>query len=142
MKASILLALVGLSMSSAQVADKVVALACEGAKRMNYYDDDQPGVPSKMSLEVNFTARTVAGFKNYPDILYDFPLAITAVDETTVRFRGSEISGNEETVIQGAINRMSGDAEVAISLGHAKRIYGRPLIFSHSLKCKQMQRMF
>src|SRR5262249_45137915 len=122
--------------------DKVVALACEGTKRMNYYDDDQPGVPSKMSLEVNFTARTITGFRNYPDMFYDFPLAITAVDETTVRFRGSEISGNEDTVIKGAIDRMSGDAEMAISLGHAKRIYGRPLIFSHSLKCKLIQPMF
>src|SRR5262245_18343927 len=125
---AILIAFVGLSVSSAQAADKVVALACEGTKRTNYLDADQPGEPSKMGLEVNFTAGTVTGFRNYPVMFYDFPVAITAVNETAVTFRGSEISGNEETIIEGAIDRMTGDAQVAISLGHASHAIGIPLI--------------
>src|SRR5262245_4366606 len=126
---AILIAVACLLISSAQTAEPTgtLALACQGTT-------DQWGEQSTstMRLTVNFVARTVSGFRDDADIFDG--AAITAIDDEIIRFRGAEISGEEETYVHGFINGISGDAHAAIT-----RSRMRPIAFrarNHSLKCK------
>src|SRR5262245_19622574 len=129
MKTPILIALAGLLISSAQTAEPTgtLALACQGTT-------DQWGEQSTstMHLTVNLSTGTVGGFRDDADIFYG--VTITTIDDEIVRFRGAEISGEDETYVHGFINRISGDAHDAIT---RPRI--RPIavpVRNHSLKCK------
>jgi len=86
-----------------------------------------------MSLIVNFTAQTVAGFR-YGDFRYDIPVAITAVNDLTITFAGSRKVGFDNETITGTINFVTGNVHATWALGSVTWI--------HSLKCKPTQRMF
>ena len=92
-----------------------------------------PAEPISWGLIVNFTARTVTGFR-YPTYLADFPVAITAVNEVTVTFAGSRKDGNTDTSLTGTVDRITGDLQATYEYARVTRTY--------SLKCKPTQRMF
>jgi hypothetical protein len=63
-----------------------LTLACQGTATAN--TEDAKPEPVSMGIIINFTNRTVQGF-GYPG-LSDFPVKITAMNEVTVAFGGSE----------------------------------------------------
>jgi hypothetical protein len=80
-KAPILLALAGLSISTAQAAERAVVLACEG--KVTQPPGPKPE-PVSIGIIINFTAGTVTWADSS-----DFPLTITRLNEMSVDFRGS-----------------------------------------------------
>ena len=76
MKAPILLALAGLSISTARAAERAVVLACEG--KVTQPADPKPE-PVSIGITINFTAGTVT----WADAS-GFPLTITKLNEKTV----------------------------------------------------------
>ena len=105
MKALMLLALAGLSISTAQAAEGVLTLACHGTVETTYKTPE----PISMSIIIDFTARTVTGFTG------DFPVAITALNEVAVTFGGSSTNG--AFTVSGSIDRVTGNVEAFSSLG-------------------------
>jgi hypothetical protein len=90
-----------------------------------------------MGIIVNFTKRTVQGF-GYPGLL-DFPVNITAWNDVTVAFAGSDKFSRSS--IMGSIDRVTGDVEAAYSSTAAKT--GEIVMStSYSPKCRPAQRMF
>jgi hypothetical protein len=89
---------------------------------------------------VNFTNRTVQGF-GYPG-LSDFPVKITAWNEVTVAFYGSNTLGQAvEESIRGTIDRVTGDLEATYSSFNLKtKNIGTST--SYLLKCRPTQRIF
>ena len=81
MKAPILLALAGLSISTAQAAERAVLLVCEGKVT-------QPPGPKSESVSVGIIINFTAGTVTWTDAT-DFPLTIIKLNEMTVDFRGS-----------------------------------------------------
>ena len=120
MKAAVLLALAGLSISTAQAAERSVLLVCEG--KVTHPSGPKPE-PVSVGIIINFTARTVT----WTDAT-DFPLTITKLNEMTVDFRGS----NGSRTLAGSIDRKTGDTDAISTLmgdPKARRIH-------YSLKCR------
>ena len=124
------LMLLTLALSTAQAADEVLTLACQGTTRGGSVAPDEP---NSMSLIVNFTAQTVAGFR-HGDMKYDIPVAITAVNDLTITFGGSRKVGSDSETLTGTIDFATGDVQATETVGSVTRAY--------SLKCKPTQRMF
>jgi hypothetical protein len=120
MKAPVLLALAGLSISTARAAERAVVLACEGKVT-------QPPGPISIGIIINFTAGTVT----WADAS-DFPLTITRLNEKSVDFRGS----NGRRTLIGSINRKTGDTD---AISTTRRIN---LKNHFSLKCRPTNGMF
>jgi hypothetical protein len=109
MKAPILLALAGLWVTTADVAEEVVTLACEGTKDAGYRTRaDSTTEPISTDLIINFTTKTVMGF-------IDLPVAIRAIDKVSITFGDSSRTG--AFTISGSIDRVSGDVEAFSSVG-------------------------
>jgi hypothetical protein len=107
-KAPILLALAGLSISTAQAAERAVVLACEGPASRS-----QEPEPVSIGIIINFTAGTVTWADSS-----DFPLTITRLNEMSVDFRGS----NGSRTHTGSINRKTGDTDaISTLMGTQKR---------------------
>jgi hypothetical protein len=81
MKAPLLLALAGLSISTAQAAEGVLTLTCQGRTITKIGTGPSKEEPMSMGVIVNFTARTVTGFRPRSD---DIPVEISAVNEKAV----------------------------------------------------------
>ena len=119
-KAPILLALDGLSISTTHAAERAVVLACEGKVTQ------PPGPklePVSIGIVINFTAGTVTWADSS-----NFPLTITKLNEMTIDFRGS----NGSRTLTGSIDRKTGDTDaISTLLGDPKtrRIH-------YSLKCR------
>ena len=125
------LMLLTLALSTAQAADEVLTLACQGTTRVGSVAPDEP---NSMSLIVNFTAQTVAGFR-HGDMRYDIPVAITAVNDLTITFGGSsKVGSDSETTLTGTIDFVTGDVQATGTVGTVTTNY--------SLKCKPTQRTF
>jgi hypothetical protein len=129
-KASILLALAGLSMTVAQAAEPTgtLTLACQGERIARVLGSKIAPVQQQVSMGiiVNFTARTVKGF----DSEWTDPIPIYDVTETAILFRGHR----DQEEISGAIDRITGG-------GHGK-LDSDPLVVTWTLQCKPTQRMF
>jgi hypothetical protein len=95
--------LVGLP--TAQAADTTLTLACKGTTTAGHEGANQE--PLSMGIIVNFTNRTVQGFGS-PGIV-DYPVKITAWNEVTVSFYGSDEKMGLRT--RGAIDRVTGDVD-------------------------------
>jgi hypothetical protein len=79
---------------------------------------------------VNLTARTVEGFPTE-----DLPLKVTAANQATIQFEGSETLGPTVTRrLSGTIDRVTGEASATFTMG--------PAFVYFSLKCRPTQRMF
>jgi hypothetical protein len=104
-----LLALAGLSISTAQAAEPTgtLMLACQGTVTDNSQADPKPE-PISMGIIIDFTARTVQGFGSY----WPIPIPIDTVTETAVMFMDSHQNGIDDPVISGTIDRITGDTEV------------------------------
>ena len=126
-KAPIWLALAGLSISTAQAAERAVVLACEG--KLTQPSGTKPE-PVSIGIIVNFTAGTVTWADSS-----DSPLKITRLDEKTVAFRGS----NGSRTLTGSIDRKTGDTDATSTvMGDSKT----RRINRYSLKCRPEPRMF
>ena len=124
MKAPILLALAGLSILTAQAAERAVLLVCEG--KVTQPPGPKPE-PVSVGIIINFTAGTVT----WTDAT-DFPLTIIKLNEMTVDFRGS----NGSRTLTGSINRKTGDTDAkSTPMGDSKT--RRVNSMNHySLKCR------
>jgi hypothetical protein len=71
-----------------QAADTTLTLACRGTTTSGL-EDAKPD-PVSIRIIVNFTNRTVQGF-GFPGLI-DYPVKITAWNDVTVAFRGSDSS--------------------------------------------------
>ena len=121
MKAPILLALAGLSISTAQAAERAVLLVCEGKVT-------QPPGPKSESVSVGIIINFTAGTVTWTDAT-DFPLTITRLNEMTVDFRGS----NGSRTLAGSIDRKTGDTDaISTLMGDPKT----RRVNRYSLKCR------
>ena len=132
-----LIALVTCSSRTAQAADTTLTLACQGTTIITALQDAKPE-PVSMGIIVNFTKSTVHGF-GYPG-LSDHPVKITAFNEVTVAFGGSEANLGVTSSISGSIDRVTGDVEATSMMTNTKK----EVLFSmsYALKCRPAQRMF
>ena len=122
---------------TAQAQQATLTLACKGTTRGPL--DDKPQ-PVSMGIIVNFTTRTVQGF-GYPDLI-DVPVRITAANDVTVTFAGSEETlVSVRTGISGSIDRVTGDvyATEVITNTMTNKIVST---MNYELQCRPTQRMF
>jgi hypothetical protein len=124
MKAPILLALVGLSISTAQTAERALVLACEG--KVTQPPGPKPE-PVSVGIIINFTAGTVTWAGSS-----DHPLTITKLNEMTIDFRGS----NGSRTLTGSINRKTGDTDAISTLMGDPKTRRINLKNHYSLKCR------
>src|SRR5262249_53880043 len=100
MKAPILLAFLGLA--TAQAAEPMLTLACQGTVA----DNIKPDAKQPISMFLNFTTRTVQGFPHIGDA------EITKVDDGHIVFFAS-YHGSKEVQVEwgfvGTIDRVTGD---------------------------------
>jgi hypothetical protein len=120
---------------TAQAADSILTLACEGTEtNLTELTDAKPESRSiSMGIIVNFTARTVEGF-NPPG---GFPVKIDGVNEVMVSFNSYKGGWR----VFGSIDRVTGAVEATIELRNQKTgnlVSGN----GYALKCRPAQRMF
>jgi hypothetical protein len=135
MQTPILLALVGLSISTAQAAEATgtLTLACKGTQ----ISRGAAGTSSdqiSIGIVVDFQKRTVAGIS-------DLPVKIDGVDEATVSFSSSEISASHHNVLTGILDR--GTRSLTAASSKFDSASGKSILsLSYRLQCKPTQRMF
>jgi hypothetical protein len=122
MKAPLLLALAGLSISTARAPERAVVLVCEGKVT-------QPSAPKPEPVSIGIIINFTAGTVTWPDASDFFPLKITKLNEETVDFRGS----NGSRTITGSINRKTGDTDAILALREDPKTRR---INHYSLKCR------
>jgi hypothetical protein len=125
------LAVMLLGLPTAQAADTTLTLACKGTVQRNAMKSE----PVSMGIIVNFTARTITGFT-----LEKLPLTMLNFNDTTVQFSGSDSISN--LIIDGIIDRMTGDLEATIRQPSITETTATTTIERYSLKCTPAQRMF
>jgi hypothetical protein len=125
------------ALATAQAADTILTLACRGTTTSGL--EDAKPEPVSMGIIVNFTNRTVQGF-GFPGLL-DYPVKITAWNDVTIAFNGSDSSLGSTSSIVGSIDRVTGDVEATSSLANKKTGRFEPTM-SYALKCRPTQRMF
>jgi hypothetical protein len=115
----------------AQAADAGLTLACQGIADSRIGETDQPTrEPMSFGVIVNLTARTVEGFP-----AADLPVKVTAANQATIQFEGSETLGPTLTRrLSGTIDRVTGEASATFTMG--------PAVVAFALKCRPAQRMF
>jgi hypothetical protein len=130
----IALAVMLVGLPTAQAADQVLTLACQGTATTKFGPDDSPTrEPISVGIVVNFTARTVKGFLGAWE--EDVPVKIIVANEATIQFGGSSGPTPEATTLSGSIDRVTGEAWASATMaGRASMTY--------ALKCRPAQRMF
>jgi len=122
---------------TAQAADTTLTLACQGTVTTGV--KEAAPEPVSLGIVLNFTNRTVQGFGS-PGFR-DYPVEITAWNDVTVVFAGSDDTRGSRSSISGTIDRVTGDVEAFSSLTDAKT--GKTITStSYALKCRPTQRMF
>jgi len=109
---------------TAQAADSILTLACQGTAISTIGAIDQPRRgPISFGVVVNLTAGTVEGFP-----VEDLPVKITAADQATIQFEGSQTPVATLTRrFNGTIDRVTGDAWATYTMN--------PVVVKFSLKC-------
>jgi hypothetical protein len=130
-----LTAMVTCGLVTAQAADTVLTLACQGTVTVTSKENAKPE-PHSMGIIVNFTARTVTGF-TFPGAEL---VTVYAWDDLHILFAGSSENGSRRTV-NGSINRMTGDTTV-ISAWQNPTTGEVSFSAEYALKCRPAQRMF
>ena len=108
-------------------AAATLALTCEGTVADKINRDAKPE-PISMGIIVNFTSRTVTGFRGAT-----FPVAITTIDDVHISFRGLNSSPALFAAVYGSIDRVTGAVEATMD--------GLPTLRSltrYSLKCDEV----
>jgi hypothetical protein len=129
MKASLLLALAGLSVSTAQAAEsEQVTLACKGTEAVKGVNTHSEQI--NIGVLVDLQKKEVIGLSNSP-------VAITNVDETKISFSVSE----RDWRMNGTIDRVTG---ALIATSTRSNPDSKQIISSQelNLQCKPTQRMF
>jgi hypothetical protein len=85
--------------AAAKAQPVTIRLACEGTTTQPLIEDAKPE-PISMGIIVNLTARTVQGFPFHP-------VKITAADDVTVAFGGSQQVLSSVLSISGSIDRVN-----------------------------------
>jgi len=126
--------LVGLP--TAQAADSILTLACQGTASMSGIGDTGP---VSMGLIANLTTRTVHGFREqFTTDGSEVPLKIVEVSEAILVLGGQLVlPGRSIMDLSGFMDRMTGDMTVTAT-------QRPPVVFTktYSLKCRPAQRMF
>ena len=108
-------------------AAATLALVCEGTVDDKIKRDAKPE-PISMGIIVNFTSRTVTGFRGA-----NFPVAITSMDDVRILFRGLNSTPASFAAVYGSIDRVTGAVEATTD--------GIPTLNSltrYSLKCNEV----
>jgi hypothetical protein len=92
-----------------------------------------------MGVILNFTALTVQGFGD-PSLI-DIPVKITAANDVTVAFGGSQPVLTSVSSIIGSLDRVTGDMEATSTLSDPKT-YKIISQTAYALQCRPAQRMF
>jgi hypothetical protein len=123
--------------TTAQAQPATLTLACKGTTIAGYADAKPE--PISMGVILNFTARTVQGF-GYPGLI-DIPVKITAANDVTVAFGGSQQVLTSVSSIMGSLDRVTGDMEATSTLSDPKtnKIIGQT---AYALQCRPAQRIF
>ena len=137
MRATMLLVLASLSMSTAQSAEPARTLACKGTKEIATGAKPEP---ISMGISVDFTTRRIEGFGSDDT----FQIVITDVTEMNINFMGSNEDDPRKIIsnfIMGTIDRVTGIVEAMVTarqVGSKKEVWN----ISYALHCKPTQRMF
>src|SRR5262245_34670149 len=131
-----LTAMVAAPSMTAQAADGMLRLSCEGMVTVTdstKMEADAKPAPIFMNVIVNFTDRTVQGLHSLPS--WDYQVKVTAMNKATVTFGGT----SDSKIISGKIDRVTGDMSAA-----SVSLEGKDLILlkNYTLKCTPAQRMF
>ena len=123
--------------TTAQARPMTVTLACKGTTTAGYQDAKPE--PISIGVMVNLTARTVQGFGFLGFI--DIPVRITAANDVTVAFEGSQQVLASESSIMGSLDRVTGAMEATSTLSDptTNHIISQT---AYALQCKPAQRMF
>jgi hypothetical protein len=113
-----------------------LTLACKGTTYSPPIDEKPQAI--SMGLIVNLTTGTVQGFGT-PGLL-DYPVRITAANDVTIVFGGSQAIGNSLSGVLGTIDRVTGDVEATSTLSDSKTSH--VVSQTYALQCKPTQRMF
>jgi hypothetical protein len=142
MKALMLLALAGISISTAQAAEPAgtLPLACEGTAtdKTDLSSEVAKPKPVSMGLMIDFTTNTVAGFERVFPSFSAARVEITVVDKTTIGFSGTDGIGG---AVFGTVDRITGDVEAVMERWNHET-NKLQWATGYSLKCKPTQRMF
>jgi hypothetical protein len=114
--ALVMLVVAALSLT-AQTADSMLTLACQGTVTDMTTDQSKPE-PISMGLIINFTTGAVRGF-SYPGM--DFSVKITGMNDVTLAFGGSSPPNDAlDWSISGSIDRVTGDVEATSRVSNRK----------------------
>jgi hypothetical protein len=122
-----------------------LTLACKGTTEYSYPDGKgsfthEKPLPVEMGIIVNFTKRTVQGFSD-PSFI-DIPVRITAANDVTVTFEGSDESLPPTLQsISGSIDRVTGTVYATIKLSNTEK-HEIQSMTNYELRCRPAQRMF
>ena len=125
--------------STAQAEPGTLTLACTGTTTFPMGPPSHQ--PVSMGIIVNFTARYVQGLDfGYPG-LDDFPVKITAMNDVTVEFSGSQRRSPSRWTIDGSIDRVTGDLNATSTM---RNIMSNEIVAeqTYALKCRPAQRLF
>jgi hypothetical protein len=86
---------------TAQAADTILTLACQGTTTITTEEDAKPE-PISMGIIINFATRMVQGFGGDPS-LGEYPVTITGMNDVTVAFGGFQNNPTSELSITGSI---------------------------------------
>jgi len=114
-------------------AQQQLSLACIGSAQSSIPDEKpEPKEPISMGIVLNFATRTVPGF--------DYPIMIKDANDATVAFGGNHQSRSLESIIEGYIDRVTGDLEaIEVLFDHAAS--KTQSMKSYKLQCKPTQRL-
>jgi hypothetical protein len=130
----IALAVMLVGLPTAQAADSILTLACQGTV-IAWTQKDAEHEPISVGIIVNFTNGTVQGFGDPGSV----DVRITAVNDVAILFRGNKPDGPVILNISGAMDRVSGLVQARIDkMDGAIVLDGR----RYDLKCRPTQRMF
>jgi hypothetical protein len=125
----------GLAATAQAQTAATLTLACKGTVTSSLNSKPEP---LSMGLIINFTTRTVHGF-GVPGA--DYPLTITAANETMVTFSGQHKDTFSTESLGGSIDRVTGDLDATSST--YDEMAHKPLYrTTFSLQCRPAQRMF
>jgi hypothetical protein len=139
MRKLLLIGVAALSMlgaSATHAADTTLTLACQGEVLTSNATRGQRKEPISLSVIIDLTARTIAGFS-----LEKLPLNVLQVRDTMTTFAGSTQIGHLR--VSGAIDRVTGDLDAEVMhQPWSTDPKGETTIERYSLKCKPAQRMW
>jgi hypothetical protein len=120
--------------TTVQAQPATLTLACKGTTTEGHADAKPD--PISMSVIINFTARIVQGFG-----YLDFPVKITAANDLTVAFGGSQQILTLVSSITGSLDRVTGDMEATSTLFDQET--NKVISYTaYALQCRSAQRMF